>query len=59
MLYHNFVIFRKVDFLLCPFAVKINVALKEQNCQKISSERVKNKEINTSMNKHAYEWMNE
>ena len=24
-----------------PFAVKINVALKEQNCQKIGSKRVK------------------
>ena len=29
-----------------PLAVKINVALREQNCQKIGSERVKSDLIN-------------
>ena len=28
-----------------PLAIKINVALREQNCQKIGSERVKNEKF--------------
>ena len=29
-----------LDFPLCPLQLKINVAVRERNCQKIGSERV-------------------